>query len=154
MLDPLKQTLKCTKYSEPNLVPILAAAKKANAFPEAEQDPKLELAEPASLRYVGDFHRTFGCPVLETPVIPETNRCELRVSLLTEELQELSDAVDANDVVEVADAFADLQYVLAGAILEFGLVSLLPALVVAADNIGILAALCGTPRMSLVVVFL
>jgi NTP pyrophosphatase (non-canonical NTP hydrolase) len=40
---------------------------------------------------------------------------------LAEELKELQQAVDDNNLVEVADALCDLQYVLAGAILEFGL---------------------------------
>ena len=34
---------------------------------------------------------------------------------------ELKEAIDSDDLVEVADALADIQYVLAGAILEFGL---------------------------------
>jgi len=45
----------------------------------------------------------------------------LRVSLLSEELDELKEAIAANDLVEIADALCDLQYVLSGAVLEFGL---------------------------------
>jgi len=45
----------------------------------------------------------------------------LRLSLLREELKELEQAIAAGDMVEIADAFCDLQYVLSGAILEFGL---------------------------------
>jgi len=45
----------------------------------------------------------------------------LRISLLAEELKELQEAVENDDLVEVADALCDLQYVLAGAIHEFGL---------------------------------
>ena len=45
----------------------------------------------------------------------------LRVNLLREELKELEAAIADNDLVEVADALADLQYVLSGAVLEFGL---------------------------------
>jgi predicted HAD superfamily Cof-like phosphohydrolase len=40
---------------------------------------------------------------------------------LAEELKELEVAILNKDIVEVADAFCDLQYVLSGAILEFGL---------------------------------
>jgi predicted HAD superfamily Cof-like phosphohydrolase len=68
-----------------------------------------------------EFHNTFGAPVLETPQIPSNDRCELRLSLLQEELNELKDAIKNNDIVEISDALADLQYVLSGAILEFGL---------------------------------
>ena len=63
----------------------------------------------------------FDLPVLDSPIIPAPKRCELRVSLLEEELEELKEAIEDGDLTEVADAFCDLQYVLSGAILEFGL---------------------------------
>lgn len=74
-----------------------------------------------SLTQVAEFHRTFKHPILEGPNVPDSKRCQLRVELLAEELKELQDAIDKNDIVEVADALCDLQYVLAGAVLEFGL---------------------------------
>jgi predicted HAD superfamily Cof-like phosphohydrolase len=73
------------------------------------------------LEKVSEFHKTFNAPILDTPQITSKERCELRISLLQEELNELKEAIENNDLVEVADAFADLQYVLSGAILEFGL---------------------------------
>ena len=63
----------------------------------------------------------FGMPVLDDPEIPEAKRCELRINLLQEELNELKEAVEENDLVGIADALCDLQYVLSGAVLEFGL---------------------------------
>lgn len=77
--------------------------------------------EPSGLNDVAKFHDTFGAPVLDVPTIPSKDRCELRVALIQEELNELQEAIDDNDMVEVADALADIQYVLSGAILEFGL---------------------------------
>jgi predicted HAD superfamily Cof-like phosphohydrolase len=74
-----------------------------------------------SLNQVADFHKTFNAPILNEPQIPSQQRCELRVSLLQEELNELKEAIENNDLVEIADALADLQYVLSGAVLEFGL---------------------------------
>ncbi len=74
-----------------------------------------------SLNQVADFHHTFGAPVLDSPTIPDANRCQLRVKLLEEELEELKQAIADNDIVEIADALCDLQYVLSGAVLEFGL---------------------------------
>lgn len=74
-----------------------------------------------SLNQVADFHRTFKHPILETPTIPEEDRCRLRVALLAEELKELEVAILEKDIVEIADALCDLQYVLSGAVLEFGL---------------------------------
>ena len=43
------------------------------------------------------------------------------MSLIAEELKELQEAIDDKDVVEIADALCDIQYVLSGAILEFGM---------------------------------
>lgn len=74
-----------------------------------------------SLNQVADFHRTFNAPILDTPQIPSEQRCELRVSLLQEELNELTQAIKDKDIVEIADALCDIQYVLSGAVLEFGL---------------------------------
>jgi predicted HAD superfamily Cof-like phosphohydrolase len=70
---------------------------------------------------VTEFHKTFEAPILESPQIPSEERCKLRVSLLQEELNELQQAINDNDIVEIADALCDLQYVLSGAVLEFGL---------------------------------
>lgn len=79
------------------------------------------MQDPKSLTSVAKFHETFKHPVLPTPTIPDQTRCELRVSLLAEELKELEAAIKDNDLVEIADALCDLQYVLSGAILEFGM---------------------------------
>jgi predicted HAD superfamily Cof-like phosphohydrolase len=74
-----------------------------------------------SLNQVAKFHKTFKHPVLNSPQIPSEKRCELRVALLQEELNELQEAIKDNDLVEIADALCDIQYVLSGAVLEFGL---------------------------------
>ncbi len=74
-----------------------------------------------SLNQVAEFHKTFHAPILEQPTIPNADRCNLRISLLQEELDELKQAIADNDLVEIADALCDLQYVLSGAVLEFGL---------------------------------
>lgn len=76
---------------------------------------------PEALEQVAEFHKTFKHPIEPQPVIPAKERCELRVELLAEELKELQEAIKDNDLVEVADALCDLQYVLSGAVLEFGL---------------------------------
>ena len=76
---------------------------------------------PESLELVARFHTLFGAPILSTPQIPNVDRAKLRISLLQEELDEFKQAIEDNNIVEVADALADMQYVLSGAILEFGL---------------------------------
>ena len=79
------------------------------------------MKQPDSLNLVADFHRTFKHPIQSDPAIPSENRCQLRVALLSEELKELEVAILEKDIVGVADALCDIQYVLSGAILEFGL---------------------------------
>ena len=74
-----------------------------------------------SLNQVAEFHRTFQHPVLNKPQVPSDDRCKLRVSLISEELKELEDAIKDKNIIEIADALCDIQYVLSGAILEFGL---------------------------------
>ena len=79
------------------------------------------MKDPKTLSAVAEFHKTFQHPILDKPSIPNEKRCELRVSLIAEELQELRDAIKDKDLVEIADALCDIQYVLSGAILEFGM---------------------------------
>ena len=79
------------------------------------------MRDPKSLTSVAEFHTTFQHPILSAPAIPSEARSQLRVALLAEELKELEAAIKDNNIVEVADALCDLQYVLSGAILEFGL---------------------------------
>jgi predicted HAD superfamily Cof-like phosphohydrolase len=73
------------------------------------------------LNQVAEFHNTFKHPILAQPAIPSAQRAQLRVDLIAEELKEFSEAIAAGDIVEVADALCDIQYVLSGAVLEFGL---------------------------------
>lgn len=79
------------------------------------------MKQPDSLNLVAEFHSTFKHPVLDQPQIPSDERCRLRVALLAEELKEMEVAILEKDIVGVADALCDIQYVLSGAILEFGL---------------------------------
>lgn len=81
-----------------------------------------------ALNQVAEFHRTFKHPIVEKPAIPAPKRCELRVSLIAEELRELKEAIEDKDLVEIADALCDIQYVLSGAVLEFGLGEKFPEL--------------------------
>ena len=79
------------------------------------------MKEVNALNGVVKFHEVFKHPIQIAPIIPNKKRCELRVELIQEELNELQQAIIDNDLTEVADALCDIQYVLAGAVLEFGL---------------------------------
>jgi len=69
----------------------------------------------------GDFMEAFGQEVLDKPTLPDFNLSELRIDLIQEELQELIDALDAKDIVEIADALTDILYVTYGAGHSFGI---------------------------------
>jgi predicted HAD superfamily Cof-like phosphohydrolase len=73
------------------------------------------------IKMVEEFHNTFKAPVLDTPQIPTNARCDLRVTLLQEELDEIKEAINKGDIVEISDGFGDLMVILCGSILEFGM---------------------------------
>ena len=75
----------------------------------------------STLEQVQEFHETYGLPVRSKPDISDPQTNELRINLLAEELEELQEALEQGDIVEVLDALTDLQYVLDGAYLSFGL---------------------------------
>ncbi len=77
----------------------------------------------STLDQVQEFHETYGLPVKDAPDITDKRTNMLRVNLLAEELEELKQALKDGDVVETLDALIDLQYVLDGAFLSFGLQS-------------------------------
>ena len=74
-----------------------------------------------SLNQVEAFHKAFKQPVLDEPTIPDRKRCDLRIELIAEELKELQEAINQKDMIEIADALCDIQYVLTGSVHEFGL---------------------------------
>lgn len=74
-----------------------------------------------TLKCVEEFHTSYGLPVHGRPRLDDDRVNGLRISLIQEELDELSEALKARDVTEVLDALTDLQYVLDGAYLSLGL---------------------------------
>lgn len=77
--------------------------------------------QPNTLNMAHEFHDMFNQDILTNPQIPNKKRCELRINLIEEEFSELKNAISNNDLVEVADALWDLEYMIMGTILEFGL---------------------------------
>ncbi|NCO03302.1 MAG: nucleoside triphosphate pyrophosphohydrolase family protein [Alphaproteobacteria bacterium] len=74
-----------------------------------------------TLDQVQEFHETYGLPVESEQTTGSMQTKELRINLLQEELDELKEALENDDIVETLDALIDLQYVLDGAFLSFGL---------------------------------
>ena len=70
---------------------------------------------------VGTFMKTFGQEVKESPSFSTKKINELRLSLIKEELNELIEAMNKKDLVEVADALTDILYVTYGAGHAFGI---------------------------------
>jgi predicted HAD superfamily Cof-like phosphohydrolase len=81
----------------------------------------MKYIEAQGINHVAAFHDLFDAPILPAPSIPGPDRCALRVNLLQEELDELKEAIEQKDLIGIADALGDIQYVLSGAVLEFGL---------------------------------
>ncbi len=73
-----------------------------------------------TLSIVREWHEAFDVPVAPAPGIPEA-RAQMRLAILEEEVAELRAAVEAGDMTEVLDALCDIQYVLDGTFLEFGM---------------------------------
>lgn len=99
-----------------------------------------------TIKLVEEFHETFGAPVYVKPTLPtyndaydnflkamfwaisqyfkqskNTSRSQLRMKLIFEEFKELCEAIEKGDYVAILDALTDLQVVLDGTYLEFGL---------------------------------
>jgi len=74
---------------------------------------------------VKQFHESFGVPGLAEPGFPDDDRITLRLKLIDEEFGELqvalARAVEERDIIEVADAIADLLVVTYGTAHEFGI---------------------------------
>ena len=79
--------------------------------------------EPVSAAVpVAEFHRRFALPARTVPVdeLPAAE-IDLRRRLLAEEFQEYLTAIETGDLVSVADALADMVYVIYGTALHYGI---------------------------------
>ena len=70
---------------------------------------------------VGTFMKTFGQEVKTKPSLSSEKINKLRIDLIKEELEELEEAFNNRDLLEVADALTDILYVTYGAGHAFGI---------------------------------
>lgn len=70
---------------------------------------------------VAEFHRAFGQLVADHPALPEAAIRTLRQKLLAEEVGEFIEAEADDDLVEIADALADIAYIIAGTAVSYGI---------------------------------
>lgn len=71
---------------------------------------------------VKEFHTAFKIGHSENPIadLGESKKT-LRYNLMKEENEEYLEAVQNNDLIEIADALGDMMYILCGTIIEHGL---------------------------------
>ena len=77
--------------------------------------------ESRSQDMVKEFHGEFDILINDEPTIIDGRTANLRIELIKEELEELEIAIDDNDIVEIADALADLKYVVEGTSISYGI---------------------------------
>jgi len=70
---------------------------------------------------VQDFHEKYGCLTEHKPTMPDFKTLLLRSSLIIEEAAEFMKAARNEDMIEMADALADLLYVTYGTAVVMGL---------------------------------
>ena len=70
---------------------------------------------------VGIVMKTFGQEVKDKPSFSTDKINKLRIDLIKEELEELTEAMKNKDLLEVADALTDILYVTYGAGHSFGI---------------------------------
>ena len=74
-----------------------------------------------NFKKVGIFMKTFGQEVKTKPSFSTDKINNLRIDLIKEELDELREALNNKDLLEVADALTDILYVAYGAGHAFGI---------------------------------
>lgn len=70
---------------------------------------------------VWDFHNIFNCYKSDYPELPSDEIRDLRKRLLKEEYEEFLEAEDENDLVGIADALADIMYIVLGTAVSYGI---------------------------------
>ena len=70
---------------------------------------------------VGIFMKTFGQNVKKKAELGDEKLNQLRINLIIEELNELKNAINDKNILEVADALTDILYVTYGAGHSFGI---------------------------------
>lgn len=70
---------------------------------------------------VTEFHKAGGHVTNSLPTMVDDKTLSLRRRLISEEAEELFEAMEAGDLILVADAIADLLYVVYGTAVSFGI---------------------------------
>jgi predicted HAD superfamily Cof-like phosphohydrolase len=84
---------------------------------------EVEAGEPCgAAAAVAEFHRAFNLPMRQSPSADvDKPLAQLRVALLREEVEEFITASEQGDLIGIADALADIAYVVYGTALTYGI---------------------------------
>ena len=70
---------------------------------------------------VAEFHKKYQQAIREKPSLSDEKIRALRIRLLQEEFLEYKDAENFDQLIKIADALADMVYVICGTALEYGI---------------------------------
>jgi len=79
------------------------------------------MGQPAMFKDVKDFHEKFGFLIGATPQHLTKRKLRQRRDFMAEELGEFTEALESQDLAEMADALVDLVYVALGTAVSLGL---------------------------------
>lgn len=70
---------------------------------------------------VREFHEVYNLAQGSVPALPDQDLRDLRFRLLKEEFEEYQEGERTNDIVEIADALADIIYIACGTAVAYGI---------------------------------
>jgi len=70
---------------------------------------------------VREFHEVYNLARGSVPALPDTGTRDLRSRLLREEFEEYLEGEGKDDIVEIADALADIIYIACGTAVAYGI---------------------------------
>ena len=74
-----------------------------------------------ALKQLREFHEVYNLNRVKTPQLPCPKERNLRKNLLEEEYKEYLSGEENNDIVEIADALADIIYIAVGTAVSYGI---------------------------------
>lgn len=72
-------------------------------------------------RMVREFHKKFGFTINDNPTIISEELGNVRQAHTLKEVEELKEAMDNKDLIEIADALVDIQYFIYGTAIAYGI---------------------------------
>lgn len=131
-VQELKQKFSDKTFSAETLIEKANAEAKAKAPVSEEHMQKLRAAAlevskrnpyttDGRVVMVREFMKKHEEFMQDTPAMPDKGICLYRLNLLKSEVEELKEAIEEMDLVKVLDALTDIDYILAGTKIAFGL---------------------------------